>query len=49
MDRLYDRDAPDLDDVQREVCTLPKIWHNQSKHPRSPYTISTPENTYARM
>lgn len=38
MDRLYDHNAPGLSELQRKVCTMPVVWHNISRHPRSPYT-----------
>jgi hypothetical protein len=49
MDRLYDRDAPGLDDKQRAVCTMPAVWHNLSQHPRSPHTVRASAAAAAKM
>ena len=38
QDRIYDRDAPGLSEEQREVLSLPPVWHNESRHHLSPFT-----------
>ena len=38
QDRIYDRDAPGLSEEQRQVLSLPPVWHNESRHHRSPFT-----------
>ena len=38
QDRIYDPDAPGLSEEQREVLSLPPVWHNESRHHLSPFT-----------